>query len=147
MPSWDPGLPAWADAVIIILAIVTVGGSGIWIALIGRRVKAVQEQTVNEHADAEYPNLRDELSATLAEVRGLRQDVGGLHTETRGLRADVSEIRREASEDRRDLTILRREREEATAELRLTITDDTLPRAVKQEMDEHLRKHHSKEPS
>lgn len=35
---------------------------------IGRDAREAREQTANEHADAEYPNLRDELTAMRGEV-------------------------------------------------------------------------------
>ncbi|MFD6094585.1 hypothetical protein ACFWGN_20935 [Oerskovia sp. NPDC060338] len=35
---------------------------------IGRDARVSREQTANEHADAEYPNLRDELTAMRGEV-------------------------------------------------------------------------------
>ncbi|MET4222797.1 hypothetical protein [Oerskovia enterophila] len=35
---------------------------------IGRDAREAREQTANEHADAEYPNLRDELTAMRADL-------------------------------------------------------------------------------
>lgn len=78
---------------------------------------ASRSQTENEHVDAEYPNLRDELTAVrngLSEVRAgltdlvttserIRDDLGGLHSETRDLRKDVTGIRTDARRDRRKL--------------------------------------------
>ena len=92
MPPWDPGLPPIIDAFLIALSIILIGGGGIWISLIGRNVKAVKAQTENEHANAEFPNLRDELSAVLAEVRGLRQDVGGIRAEIRTERDERRDV-------------------------------------------------------
>ena len=62
---------------------------------IGRDTKATLAQTENEHQDAEYPNLRDEVTAIRellveqsGQTRGLKKSVGGLHADLRLLREE-----------------------------------------------------------
>lgn len=40
-----------------------------------------REQIENDHANAEFPNLRDELTATREDVRAMRNEIRGLHAE------------------------------------------------------------------
>lgn len=47
--------------------------------------REAREQTANEHADAEFPNMRDEITALHTDVRGLRNDVLALHDEDASL--------------------------------------------------------------
>lgn len=69
---------------------------------------ASRSQTENEHLDAEFPNLREELTAfrtdTTAALASIREDVGGMHSEVRDVRKDLTGIRTDARRDRRKLS-------------------------------------------
>jgi methyl-accepting chemotaxis protein len=69
---------------------------------------ASRSQTENEHLDAEFPNLREELTAfrtdTSAALASIREDVGGMHSEVRDVRKDLTGIRTDARRDRRKLS-------------------------------------------
>lgn len=117
----------------LITSILTGGATAIGIVLAQRRrlaaitsntaaaavaSAAAAEQTVNGHADAEFPNLREELTAIRSSVAGTgrdvarmrdevranaaesRRDIGGMRAEIRGLHDDVRQIRAEAASDR-----------------------------------------------
>lgn len=94
---------------------------------------ATREQAENEHADAEFPNLRDEITeirVTLTKSVGeIRDDIGGLHSETRDLRKDVTGIRTDARRDRRKLA----EQEQALDD---HLTD--VPRIIDELLDRHV---------
>lgn len=83
-----------SDAVVIQLittlgALVAVILGKVKLDKIGRDAREAREQTANEHADAEYPNLRDELTA----VHGtLRDVVGGVERLEDGQKRHDSEI-------------------------------------------------------
>ncbi len=111
---------------------------------IGGDARTAAAQTANEHADAEYPNLRDELTAVREGQRDLRisvgrlsdaqdairQDIGGLHSEVRTVRGDITGMRADARHDRlavasvrEDLDTAVRERTAAIEQLRTDIPD------------------------
>lgn len=111
-----------SDAIIVQL-ITTVGL--VVVAVIGNRklnrigqdARTTAQQTANEHHDAPFPNLRDELTAVregqedlrvsvgrLADAQdATRQDVGGLHSEVRTVRNDITGMRTDARHDRREI--------------------------------------------
>ncbi len=71
---------------VLIALIGTMGGVATALISQGRKLnriennsQVIRDQTENEHAGAEFPNLRDELTALHVDVRGLRNDVLGLH--------------------------------------------------------------------
>ena len=81
MPPIDPDAPWWVNSLLILAAIYGTH----WLA--GRstrkKVAAIESQTVNEHHQDEYPNLRDELTATRRSVESVGRDVGGMREEMR----------------------------------------------------------------
>ncbi len=129
MPAAPDGIPWLAWAVVVVLLAVVGSAPATIAALIARRdtktelarahqtlnevaadAKVSRRQTENEHVGAEFPILRDELTAVrtgldslTATTEGIRDDLGGLHSETRDLRKDVSGIRTDARRDRRKL--------------------------------------------
>lgn len=111
MPDMPPDTPWWAWLVAV-LGVAAISALSTWLVnrptrdtlkQVARDAAASAEQTVNQHQDAEYPNLREELTAVRTSIEGVRDDIGGLHSETRDLRADVTGIRTDARRDRRQL--------------------------------------------
>ena len=109
MPSWDPGLPPWADSLLIL----TVIASPIIMWLLNRstsrsltavkgQVAAVEEQTVNNHADADYPNLRDELTAMRLTAEATSEAVGRLTDTVAATQRDIGGMREEQRAERRE---------------------------------------------
>lgn len=75
--------------------------------------KTSADQTANSHAGAEYPNLRDNLDAILAEVRvqgdaqrEMKKDIGGLRSELRADREAQRETARALAEHIRDKQLI-----------------------------------------
>lgn len=94
---------------------------------------ATKDQTVNAHSEAEFPNLRDEITemrtTITASLASLREDVGGLHSESRDLRNDVLGIRTDARRDRRKLSEQEKALDDHLADVP-RIIDDLLNRHV-----------------
>ncbi|WP_454728842.1 hypothetical protein [Cellulosimicrobium protaetiae] len=104
---------------------------------IGADAKASRQQTENEHAEAEYPNLRDELTATRGEVKGMARHLAHLARWMRDLATADTDL--EAAADRaarkaaRDLARAVEERDEKLAELR-----EEIPRVIRSELAQHV---------
>ena len=117
-PTMPPDTPWWAWLAAV-LGVAVISASSTWLVnrptaatlkKVAKDTAATAEQTVNQHSGAEYPNLRDELTAVRGEIgsirttmESVRSDIGGLHSETRDLRKDVTGIRTDARQDRRNL--------------------------------------------
>lgn len=86
----------------VIAAVIVAVGSAIAIVAsqraklrqIASDARAAADQTTNSHEEAEYPNLREELTATRSLVAEVRQDIGGLRAEIRQLHTDQSDDRK-----------------------------------------------------
>lgn len=77
-------------------AITILRGQRAQLAKIANDARAAADQTTNSHEGGEYPNLREELTATREGIRSLARDVGGL-------RADIRQLHDDQSEDRKAL--------------------------------------------
>ena len=127
MPTPPDDVPwlAWAIVVVILALIaqipvmVQLRKARKGLEVVASDIAATKEQTVNEHAGAEYPNLRDELTAirtdTAEALNGIRSDIGGVHSEVRDVRDglghvrdDITGIRSDARQDRRRIAALER---------------------------------------
>lgn len=143
--QFDPDAPWWANT-LLLLAVALIP---VYIARRGAKrtqktldkvaanVATTAEQTANSHADAQYPNLRDELTAVrvlaeatqrtvglLAEAQqAVREDVGGLHSEVRDARRDIAGVRTDARRDRRALDVQRQALEDHIADVPNVVTD------------------------
>jgi len=118
---------------------------------IGADAKASREQTENEHAEAEFPNLRDELTATrdvakqaLDESRAAKGATHGLTRQvarliswledlTTGSASTDDAIERAKAAGARALARAVEERDEKIAELRQEI-----PRVIRAELEQHV---------
>lgn len=92
---------------------------------------ASRRQTENEHADAEYPNLRDEITAIRSAQDRLSENVGGLHSEVRDARRQIGQVQLDVEGIRTDV---RRERRRTTALVRTVATAIDRAQGV---IDEH----------
>lgn len=100
MPAGTPWL-AW-----FVVAILTIAATAFttWGVQRGNRAKieSIDAQVTNSHKGADFPNLREELTAfrleSMVALKDLRQDVGGLRSETRGL-AEADRMDRAAAVD------------------------------------------------
>ncbi|MGN7703526.1 hypothetical protein [Cellulosimicrobium sp. 22601] len=145
-----------SDAVIIQL--ITTGGL-IVVAILGNRklnrigadAKATRDQAENEHAEAEYPNLRDELTATrevakqaLSESKAAKGATHGLTRQvarlvswledlTTGSESTDDAIERVKTSGARALARAVEERDEKFAELR-----EEIPRVIRDELAQHV---------
>lgn len=100
-PDIDPAQPWWLNLIYLLAWVLVTSGAtlgGVWIVNrpLRRKLDAVDNQTANAHADAEYPNLREEITAMrtsqdakLTELKKAQEetarDIGGLRAETRHL--------------------------------------------------------------
>lgn len=86
------------SAIIVAAATATtiLRGQRAQLAKIASDARAAADQTTNSHEGAEYPNLREELTATREGIGELRKDLGGL-------RADIRQLHDDQSEDRKAL--------------------------------------------
>lgn len=66
-------------AIITQMGLFATAGIGIWRKLgsVGQDAATAAQQTANDHSDAEYPNLRDEMTAIHETVRGVGETVRG----------------------------------------------------------------------
>lgn len=112
---------------IVLQAITTLGV--VIVAWLGNRklngirddASVARAQTENDHAGADYPNLRDELTATRGLIHGLGRQLGGLEQWVKDL-ATGSEriddtITRKALQATRDLAASVEDRDERIKEL------------------------------
>lgn len=100
--------------------------------------QVTRAQTENDHAGADYPNLRDELTATRGLIHGVGRQLGGLEQWVRDLaegsdRID-STITRKALAAARDLAVSVEERDQRIAEL---LRKD-VPEIVARQIDRHV---------
>jgi chromosome segregation ATPase len=93
-----PGGHDWLYGTVLVALIggaVTVAGT--WLA--GRRgrnrVQRILHQTENEHADAEYPNLREQLDAMHREIRDARTATERVEQGQRRTDSEISGLRRD----------------------------------------------------
>ncbi len=99
----------------IIVALIT-QGAGVVIAFVGvwRKLGRVDRQTSNNHQNAEYPNLRDELTAVREQGKQNEQDLKALRGVTHSLDRTLKDMNRwlkDLTEDheRLDTTLDRKE--------------------------------------
>ena len=95
-------------------------------------------QTENDHANADYPNLRDELTATRGLIHGLGRQLGGLEQWVKDL-ASGSEriddtITRKALVAARELAASVEERDERIKE----VLRKDVPEIVARQIDRHV---------
>lgn len=100
--------------------------------------QVTRAQTENDHGDADYPNLRDELTATRGLIHGLGRQLGGLEQWVKDL-ATGSEridntITRKALAAARDLAVSVEERDQRIAEL---LRKD-IPEIVARQINRHV---------
>lgn len=105
---------------------------------IGVDAREAREQTANDHAGADYPNLRDELTATRGLIHGLVRQLGGLEQWVRDLATGADRIddtiSRKALIAARELSDFKEEREE-----RLTrMLRQDVPEIVRREIAQHV---------
>ena len=101
--------------------------------------QVTRAQTENDHGDADYPNLRDELTATRGLIHNLDRKFGGLEQWVKDLatadqRIDDT-ITRKALLAARDLAVSKEERDERIAEL---LRKD-VPETVSRQIARHVR--------
>ncbi|MDQ7991204.1 MAG: hypothetical protein AAGC63_00310 [Propionicimonas sp.] len=106
--------------------------------------KASRKQTENEHADAEYPNLREELTAARTSVESLAALVTEVKGHVSGLRLDHTAMRRDVTGIREEMTGIRddaRDDRKALASQRLALEDHIadMPQRTKQAITDGLR--------
>ena len=119
MPKFDPDAPMWWNLVLlaafVVVVVITTWATNrktrAKLHEMGNDIAASRQQVENEHADGDFPNLRDEIT----EIRKLmtsgfednRTAVGGIRSEVRDLRKDVTGLRDDARQDRRELAKFR----------------------------------------
>lgn len=76
----------------------------------GRQISEIREQTVNNHQNAPFPNLRDQMDAQdrrledmHSTIEAVRDHVIAGRTDDQSLRADVSDLRRDITATNRRL--------------------------------------------
>lgn len=129
----------------IILQVITTLGVVVVAWLGNRKLNGIRDdsavaraQTENDHANADYPNLRDELTATRGLIHGLGRQLGGLEQWVKDL-ATGSEriddtITRKALVAARELAASVEDRDERIKEL---LRKD-IPEIVARQIDRHV---------
>lgn len=107
MPTILPeGVPWWAWVIVALAVVITAPLAGVVQAFIQRptkkNVEKIVEQTENSHAQTQYPNLRDELTA----VRVLAESIAATQTRHDG---EFAAVRRDQQLTREDVGALRTE--------------------------------------
>lgn len=129
----------------IVLQVITTLGVVVVAWLGNRKLNGIRDdsavaraQTENDHANADYPNLRDELTATRGLIHGLGRQLGGLEQWVKDL-ATGSEriddtITRKALQATRDLAASVEDRDERIKEL---LRKD-VPEIVARQIQKHI---------
>ena len=130
----------------IVIAVITQAAAVVIVLLqqnkklnrIGSDAREAREQTANDHANADYPNLRDELTATRGLIHGLVRQFGGLEQWVRDLASGADRIddtiNRKALIAARELADFKEEREERLARM----LRQEIPEIVRREIAQHV---------